>query len=151
MNVHHFCNIMNCPIISSLHLHELFMNSLWMNYVQHGGCDRSAEDAYSFATPDPTSGVSRGPYKPDFHWIISPTWSGHWFWLQIFPCTWLDSPILTADYSVYLILTHWIWLPIFEMGLTAGVTGQQRMLTPSRHLILPSHLSKVRVALPSIL
>jgi hypothetical protein len=37
------------------------------------------------------------------------------------------------------------------MGLSVGVTGQQRMLTPSRHLILPSHLSKVRVALHSIL
>jgi hypothetical protein len=34
---------------------------------------------------------------------------------------------------------------------TAGVTGQQRMLTPPRHLILPSHLSEVRVALHSIL
>jgi hypothetical protein len=31
MNVHHFCDIMNCPIISSLHLHELFLNNLWMN------------------------------------------------------------------------------------------------------------------------
>jgi hypothetical protein len=30
---------------------------------------------------------------------------------------------------------------------TAGVTGQQRMLTPPRHLILPSHLSEVCVAL----
>jgi hypothetical protein len=66
----------------------------------------------------------------------------HWFWLRIFPCTWLDSPILTAGCSVCLILTHWIWLSIFEMGLTAGVTGQQRMLTPSRHLILPSHFRR---------
>jgi hypothetical protein len=30
------------------------------------------------------------------------------------------------------------------------VTGQQRMLTPPWHLILPSHLSEVRVALHSI-
>jgi hypothetical protein len=37
------------------------------------------------------------------------------------------------------------------MGLTAGVTGQQGMLTPPLHLILPSHLPKVRVALHSIL
>jgi hypothetical protein len=36
---------------------------------------------------------------------------------------------------------------IFEMGLTAGVTDQQGMITPSRHLILPSHLLEVRVAL----
>jgi hypothetical protein len=33
----------------------------------HGACDRSAEDAYSSVAPDTTSGISRGPYKPDFH------------------------------------------------------------------------------------
>jgi hypothetical protein len=33
----------------------------------------------------------------------------------------------------------------------ACVTGQQRMLTPPRHLILPLHLSGTRVALHSIL
>jgi hypothetical protein len=49
---------------------------------------------------------------------------------------------LTTGGTVYLFST---------MGNTAGVTGQQRMLTPSRHLILPLHLSKVRVALHSIL
>jgi hypothetical protein len=60
--------------------------------------------------------------------------------------------ILTAECSVPLL-----WTPnlttaiIFEMGLTAGVTGQHGMLTPPRHLILPSHLSEVRVALHSIL
>jgi hypothetical protein len=32
-----------------------------------------------------------------------------------------------------------------------GVTGQQGMITPPQHLILPSHLSRVRVALYSIL
>jgi hypothetical protein len=37
-----------------------------------------------------------------------------------------------------------------EIGLTAGVTGHQRMLTPPRHLIVPLHLSGVRVALRSI-
>jgi hypothetical protein len=36
------------------------------------------------------------------------------------------------------------------MRLT-GVTGQQRMLTPPQHLILPSQLSEVRGALHSIL
>jgi hypothetical protein len=40
---------------------------------------------------------------------------------------------------------------IFEMNLMAGVTGQQRMLTPSQHLNLPSHLSEVHAALHSIL
>jgi hypothetical protein len=33
----------------------------------------------------------------------------------------------------------------------AGVTGQQKILTPPRHLILPLRLSGVRVALHSIL
>jgi hypothetical protein len=33
----------------------------------------------------------------------------------------------------------------------AGVTGQQMMVTPPRHMILPLHLSVVRVALHSIL
>jgi hypothetical protein len=67
-----------------------------------------------------------------------------------FRSTWLDLPILTADCSVQLI---WTLISIFEfeVRLTADVTGQQRMLTPPRHLILPLHLSEVCVALHSIL
>jgi hypothetical protein len=42
-------------------------------------------------------------------------------------------------------------IPNFDYGRTAGVTGQQRMLTPPEHLILPSHFSGVRVALHSSL
>jgi hypothetical protein len=64
---------------------------------------------------------------------------------------------MTADCSVYLMWTYWYWMRIvlllkilFEIDLTAGVTGQQRMLTPPKHLILPSHLWGVRVALHSI-
>jgi hypothetical protein len=38
-----------------------------------------------------------------------------------------------------------------EIGLTAGVTGQQRMLYPPRHLILLLLLLEVRVALHSTL
>jgi hypothetical protein len=38
-----------------------------------------------------------------------------------------------------------------DIRLTAGVTGQQSMLTPSRCLILLSHFSGVRVALHLIL
>jgi hypothetical protein len=54
--------------------------------------------------------------------------------------------------SVHKLWTLILTTDIFEMGLTAGVTGQQGMLTPLRHLILPSHdLSEVRVALHSIL
>jgi hypothetical protein len=44
-----------------------------------------------------------------FHWIIPCTWSGLWIWLRVFPFTWLYSLVLTADESVYLIWTHWIW------------------------------------------
>jgi hypothetical protein len=42
-------------------------------------------------------------------------------------------------------------MPNFDQGRTAGVTRQQRMLTPPWHLILLSHFSGVRVALQSIL
>ena len=38
-----------------------------------------------------------------------------------------------------------------DYGLTAGVTGQQRMFTPPWYLILHSRLSEVRVVLHSIL
>jgi hypothetical protein len=44
------------------------------------------------------------------------------------------------------LFRNWFWLADFEIGLTADVTGQQRMLTPPRHLILPSQLSGARVA-----
>jgi ABC-type sugar transport system permease subunit len=49
-----------------------------------------------------------------------------------FPSTWLDSLILTADCFVHLVWTHRFWLLMFEfeMGLTAGVTSRQGMLTP---------------------
>jgi hypothetical protein len=49
--------------------------------------------------PDPTSGVSRGPCKPDFFF-------GLFHYLN-----WTLN--LTADFSVYLIWTHWFWLLIF--------------------------------------
>jgi hypothetical protein len=45
---------------------------------------------------------------------------------------------LTTGNRVYLISTK---------DSTAGVTGQQRMLTPPRHLILPLVLPEVRVSL----
>jgi hypothetical protein len=40
---------------------------------------------------------------------------------------------------------------VFGFQFIGGVTGQQRMLTSPRHMILPSYLSEVRVALHSIL
>jgi hypothetical protein len=69
----------------------------------------------------------------------STTWSEHWFWLRIFPFTWLSVPILTKGCSVYLLWTHPIWLLIFafEVGYAAGETGWQEMHTPP-HLIDPS-------------
>jgi hypothetical protein len=34
-------------------------------------------------------------------WIVSFTWSGHWFWLQIFPLTWLHTLLLTTDFCIW--------------------------------------------------
>jgi hypothetical protein len=39
------------------------------------------------------------------------------------------------------LFRYWSSLTDFEIGLTAYVTCQQRMLTSPKHLILPSHLS----------
>jgi hypothetical protein len=77
------------------------------------------------------------------------------FWLRFFfPFIWLNPVILNADCSLHLVWPHWIGRPIFEvdMGFRVGETGQQRMLSPLQHLILPLHLSGgVSVALHSIL
>jgi hypothetical protein len=74
--------------------------------------------------------------------------TGHWFWLRVFPFTWLGVMILTTACSVYLTWTHWFWLLNFaiEMGLTAGATGRQGILTPPRHLIPPPVFPGVRVS-----
>jgi hypothetical protein len=53
----------------------------------HGGCDRSAEDAYSSMAPEPISGVTRGPGKPGFD-------------CGLFRLPDVDILILTADCSV---------------------------------------------------
>jgi hypothetical protein len=37
----------------------------------HGGCDRSAEDAYSFAAPDPTFAFVKGPCCPTLDFVIA--------------------------------------------------------------------------------
>jgi hypothetical protein len=42
------------------------------------------------------------------------------------------------DYGLYRLLD-------LEIGLTAGVTGAQEMLTPARHLIPPLIYSEIRV------
>jgi hypothetical protein len=70
-------------------------------------CDRSAEDAYSSAAPDPTSGVSRGPCRPNFYCGLFPVPSvGTDIDYGFFPVTWLDSVNLTEDCSVHLIWTE---------------------------------------------
>jgi hypothetical protein len=63
----------------------------------------------------------------------------------LFPFIWLNFLILTVYCSVCPICTHWFWLLIFEMGLTASVAGRQGMLTPPWHLIPPLVYSDVRV------
>jgi hypothetical protein len=113
----------------------------------HGGCDRSTGDAYSSMAPDPTSDVSRGLCKPDFHcglfhclnWtlILTAEFSVYLTWRTdfdsgLFRLPNLDTLILTTDFT-------------FDMGPMAGATGQQGMLTPSWHLIPPLIYSEVRV------
>jgi hypothetical protein len=70
-------------------------------------------------------------------------------WLQIFLFTWRNALLLTVDCSVCLIWTHWFSLLIFafDMGLMAGVTSRQGMLTHPRHLIPPLIYSEVRVCI----
>jgi hypothetical protein len=77
---------------------------------------------------------------------------------------------LVCDYKLSLAymlnyLFHTLWYIVVSMlalkrvipktqcrvRRTVGVTGQQRTLTPPRHLILPLHLLEIRVALHSIL
>jgi hypothetical protein len=108
----------------------------WFWLRAHSGCDRPAEDPYSSSEPDPTSGVKRGPCNPYFHselFHVLDMDTG--FDCELFHSTCLNSPILIVDCSVHLIWTHWFWSPIleFEVGLTADVTGRQRMFTPPRH------------------
>jgi hypothetical protein len=42
--------------------------------------------------------------------IVPFTPSGHCFWLHILLFNWVDTLILNADYSVYMIWTQWFWL-----------------------------------------
>ena len=43
----------------------------------HGGCDRSAEDAYSFAAPDPAFAFIGGLFCPALDLVIA-------FWIVIY-------------------------------------------------------------------
>jgi hypothetical protein len=93
-------------------------------------------DAYSPAAPDPTPDVYRGPLKTGYSMYL--------IWAQILTadffrlpgCTqWFDCRLFCSPNLDTLNLTSNI------IGLTTGVTRQQGMFTPPRHLILPSHLS----------
>jgi hypothetical protein len=79
---------------------------------------------------NPTSGVSRGPCKPDFDYELFHYLNWTLILTAYFSLTWQGVLILTADCSVYLIWTHWFWLLIFmfDMGRMAGATGRQGML-----------------------
>jgi hypothetical protein len=120
--------------------------------MAHSGCDRSAEDAYSSAAPDPTSPVSRGQCKPDFHCglFYIPDLGTEFdcgvsiylivltnFDYKLFRSPNIDTLNLTTDI--------WIW-----NGAHGVCDGQQGMLTPPQHLFLLLHLSEVRVPLHSI-
>jgi hypothetical protein len=100
-----------------------------------------------------SSGVSRGPCKPDFHYGLFHVPKMGIDYDYGFSVHLPRLTILTADWSVHLHCIHWIWLPVFDFGnrVHGHVTGQQWMLTPPRHLTLPLHLSEVCVALHSIL
>jgi hypothetical protein len=62
----------------------------------------------------------------------------------------LDDLFHTICETIIPILALTTGNPVYLFS-TAGVTDQQRMLNPPWHLILPSYLSEVRVALHSIL
>jgi hypothetical protein len=69
---------------------------------------------------------------------------------------WLICWMICFILFVRLLFPYWRWQRVipytfFRLRRTAGVTGQQKMLTPPWHPILPSHLSEVRAALHSIL
>jgi hypothetical protein len=77
-------------------------------------------------------------------------WSLQWSYLPIQPffgphAVWYVS-YQSLSRSWHTDLDYgWYRLSNVEIGLTAGVTGQQRMLTPPWHLIPPLIYSEVRV------
>jgi hypothetical protein len=58
-----------------------------------GGCDRSAEDAFSFATPDPTFAFVGGPCCPTLDFVIA-------FWIMIALYTLLTSLFCIIEIDV---------------------------------------------------
>jgi hypothetical protein len=70
-------------------------------YLRRGQneCNRSSEYAYSYATPDPTSGISSGPCKPDFQ------------------CGLFHVPNLDTDFDCGFFLFTWLYSMTFDCGL----------------------------------
>ena len=71
------CLICFLPIIKPFFTHWYWLRVV--PFIQsgnraHGGCDRSAGDAYSSMTPDPTSDVYRGPCVPILICIFNRTY-----------------------------------------------------------------------------
>jgi hypothetical protein len=89
-----------------------------------------------------TSGVSRGPCKPDItvsmdcsiYLICTLILTANFFrWLPI--C--FRLPDLTVGSSFYLILTQWHWFWLMVFALEIGSQWVRLVNTPSMHLIPP--------------
>jgi hypothetical protein len=75
----------------------------------HGGCDRSAEDAFSSATPDPTFAFVGGPCCPTLDFVIA-------FWIMITFYTLLTSLICIMSFETILnFLSMWCELIVFYL------------------------------------
>ena len=59
------CGLFRLPNFDTLNLTTDILNGA------HGGCDRSAEDAYSSAAPDPTFAFVEGPCCPTLDFVIA--------------------------------------------------------------------------------
>jgi hypothetical protein len=72
------CGLFRLPNLDTLNL----TTDIWNG--AHGGCDRSAEDAYSSVAPDPTFAFVGGPCCPTLDFVIA-------FWITIAFYTLLTS------------------------------------------------------------
>jgi hypothetical protein len=55
----------------------ILTTDIWIWSGAHGGCDRSAEDAYSSMAPDPTFAFVGGRWCPTLDFVIA-------FWIMIY-------------------------------------------------------------------
>jgi hypothetical protein len=122
---------------------QLFNEIIQLINRAHGGCDRSTGDAYSSMAPDPTSGVFRGPCKPDFHCGLFHYLNWTLILTTEFSVYLTSELILTADCSVYLIWTHWFWLLILR--LIWGHGGCDRSAGDANSSMAPVPTSDIHV------